>query len=400
MAISHLSGLVRSQVETAQNREARTATLYALSRELTTSSSLSAVMQTVLHHLAETFGGQALILLPGPNGLETRAASSPLRLSPAQKEAADSIFHSGQPAAPGSSLRWQPLQTANGLVGVLGVQPGAQPGFSLEQRQLLEAYSSLAALAIERALLAEQASRSNLLQEAEKLQSALLNSISHDLRTPLATVTSALSSLHEAEAEDSGVEMDRETRIELITTAWEEAERLNRLVGNLLDMTRLEAGAIHLNLEEGDLEDLIGVALTRLRKRLADYAICTAIPTARRMIPMDAGLIEQVLVNLLDNAAKYSPPGSQIDVGFRQAPGVTEVWVADRGRGIPPDQLEHIFEKFFRVQRPDGISGTGLGLSICKGIVEAHGGQIAAANRPGGGTVIQFRLPGDEGGLP
>jgi two-component system sensor histidine kinase KdpD len=264
---------------------------------------------------------------------------------------------------------------------------------SLEQRQLLEAYSSLAALAIERAILADQASRNLLLQEAEKLQSALLNSLSHDLRTPLASVTGVLSSLHEAEVEGGRVVMDHATRLELIATGWEEAERLNRLVGNLLDMTRLEAGAIHLNLEDSDMEDVIGVALMRLRARLAEYTICTEIPDSRPMTRMDSTLIEQVLVNLLDNAAKYSPRGSQIDVGFERASNYLNTWVADRGAGIPEEDLNRIFDKFYRAQRPDGVSGTGLGLSICKGMVEAHGGSIQAVNRQGGGTRITFSLP-------
>jgi two-component system sensor histidine kinase KdpD len=158
-------------------------------------------------------------------------------------------------------------------------------------------------------------------------------------------------------------------------------------------MTRLEAGAIHLNLEDSDMEDVIGVALTRLRSRLADYAILTDIPASRPMVHMDAVLVEQVLVNLLDNAAKYSPRGSQIEVGFRQRAEFLDVWVADCGRGIPAEDLQRVFEKFFRVQRPDGITGTGLGLSICKGIIEAHGGSIRAENREQGGTQITFTLP-------
>lgn len=400
LAISNLTGQVRNQVEAAQNREARTVTLYNLSRELTISPNLDTVMATVLHHLGQTFERKAVILLPGKNGLEIRAASCEMELSSAENDAATWAFQNARSAGVGTdtlpegSLRWQPLQTAQGVVGALGVQPtAAQQSLSLDQRQLLEAYSSLAAMAIERTILAEQASRNLLLQEAEKLQSALLNSISHDLRTPLASVTGVLSSLHEAESGDGEMVLDHSTRLELINTGWEEAERLNRLVGNLLDMTRLEAGAIHLNLDDSDMEDVIGVALTRLHSRLAGYTICTEIPSSRPMIRMDSVLVEQVLVNLLDNAAKYSPLESQIDIGFHQKGDFLDVWVADRGRGIPNEDLQHIFEKFFRVQRPDGISGTGLGLSICKGIIEAHGGTIQAENREHGGTQITFTLP-------
>ena len=400
LVISNLTAQVRSQVEAAQNREARTAALYALSSELTTSANLDMVMQTVLHHLGQTFDRKAVILLPGKNGLEISAASCEMELSSPEQDAAAWAFQTARPAGRGTDtfpetlLRWQPLRAAHQVVGALGVETSdPQQMLSLEQRQLLEAYSSLAALAIERASLADQASRNLLLQEAEKLQSALLNSISHDLRTPLASVTGVLSSLHEAEVEGGRVVMDHATRLELIATGWEEAERLNRLVGNLLDMTRLEAGAIHLNLQDSDMEDVIGVALMRLRARLAEYTICTEIPDSRPMTQMDSTLIEQVLVNLLDNAAKYSPRGSQIDVGFERASNYLNTWVADRGAGVPEEDLNRIFDKFYRAQRPDGVSGTGLGLSICKGMVEAHGGSIQAVNRQGGGTRITFSLP-------
>lgn len=399
LAISHLTGLVRSQVEAAQNREARAAMLYNLSRELTTSRDLNSVLDTVLQHLSKIFDREAVILLPGQNELDVRATSQGLKLDEKEKEAAEWAFHHARPSGrgtdtlPETAIRWQPLRTAQGVVGTLGVRPSApRQALTMEQRQLLEAYSSLAALAIERASLEEQASQSRLLQETEKLQTALLNSISHDLRTPLASVTGALSSLHEAEVGDEVV-MDHETRLELIDTGWQEAERLNRLVGNLLDMTRLESGAIRLNFEDGDIEDVIGTALARLHNRLTGYRIHTRISTGRPLVKMDSGLIEQVLVNLLDNAAKYSPPGSEIEVGANQCGGELEVWVADHGRGVPPEDLEHIFEKFFRVQRTDGISGTGLGLSICKGIIEAHGGSIRAQNGEDGGTIITFSLP-------
>jgi two-component system sensor histidine kinase KdpD len=186
--------------------------------------------------------------------------------------------------------------------------------------------------------------------------------------------------------------MDRETRLELIDTGWEEAERLNRLVGNLLDMSRLEAGAIHLNCEDGDIEDVIGSALLRMHSRLQKHSIRTSVPENRPLAKIDFVLLEQVLINLLDNAAKYSPPGSEIEVGVEPDAQFLQVWVTDRGRGIPPADLERIFEKFYRIDRPDGIHGTGLGLSICKGIVEAHGGRIWAENRPEGGTRISFRL--------
>ena len=407
LVVSSLTGMVQSQVESSRTREARTAMLYNLSRELTVTLDLDAVLNKIIQQVGQTVDREAALLLPSSGGLELRAANPRLVLGNSEYTAADWAFETGHQTGPGthilseSTVRWYPLQTSSAVVGVLGVHL-TDPGsiISTEQRQLLEAYSSLAALAVERAALTEQAAQNRLLLESEKLQSALLNSISHDLRTPLATITGVFSSLHEAEREINTIELDHETRIELIDTGWQEAERLNRLVGNLLDMTRLEAGAIHLNREEGDIEDVIGAALTRLQRRLRDYKLITRIPPERVLVMIDFVLIEQVLVNLLDNAVKYSPAGGEIEVGVDYGQARMRVWVSDRGHGIPECDLEHIFDKFYRSQDSGShLSGTGLGLSICKGIVEAHGGIIRADNRKDGGATILFTLPIEPGNL-
>ena len=304
-------------------------------------------------------------------------------------------FEHDQPAGrgtdtlPAAPLRCQPLKTARGLVGVLGLRP-KQPGSLLtpEQRLALDAFAHQAALALERASLVEQARQAELLQAAEKLQTALLNSISHDLRTPLVAITGALSALDE----DDGT-LDEATRRSLVENARAEADRLNRLVGNLLNMTRIEAGALKLAREPCDISDLIGSALeivgSRLQERKVEVTISPEVP----LVNLDFVLIVQVLVNLLDNAIKYSPVDQPIEVGACQEGHEVQITVADRGPGIPPEDLERVFDKFYRVQRPGNISGTGLGLSICKGIVEAHGGSIRAENRAGGGTRLRIRLP-------
>ena len=302
-------------------------------------------------------------------------------------------FEHDQPAGlgtdtlPAVSLRCQPLKTARGLVGVLGVRLKEKAGLlTPEQRQTFNAFCHQAALAVERASLAEQARQAELLQATEKLQTALLNSISHDLRTPLVSITGALSSLREETSH-----LDQEDRDSLIDTAYGEAERLNRLVGNLLNMTRLEAGAIHLNREPCDIQDAIGSALEELEERLGDRQIKVDVPRIPPLISLDFALFVQVLVNLLDNAVKYSPPDTRIEVDrvFR-AQDAVQIEICDRGIGIPPEDLERVFDKFYRVQRPESVSGTGLGLAICKGIIEAHGGNIQASNRPGGGTIISL----------
>jgi two-component system sensor histidine kinase KdpD len=283
-----------------------------------------------------------------------------------------------------------PLKTARGVVGVLGVKSlgAADIPLTAEQRRLMEAFASQASLAIERAQLAEAARQTQVLQATEKLQTALLNSISHDLRTPLVSITGALSSL-----QDQATQLSEADRLSLVDNARGEAERLNRLVGNLLDMTRLEAGALTLRLEPGDVQDLIGTSLEQVDDRLSGRAVTLEVPADLPLVPMDFALMTRVMVNLLDNALKYSPPGSPLEVQARVNEGQLEIQVADRGLGIPPEDLVHVFDKFYRVQRPENVSGTGLGLSICKGIVEAHHGTIRAEKRDGGGTCLIVTLP-------
>jgi two-component system sensor histidine kinase KdpD len=257
-----------------------------------------------------------------------------------------------------------------------------------DQRRLLETSASQAALAIERAQLAEQAQQSQLLQATERLQTALLNSISHDLRTPLVSIIGSLSSLA-----DAGQTMDAEIHQSLIDTAREEADRMNRLIGNLLNMTRLEAGAMQVVKQPGDIQDAIGTALENLNDHLRERKILVDIEENTTFVLMDFVLIVHVLVNLIDNALKYSAPESPVEIQACRADQEISVSVSDHGIGIPADDLERVFEKFYRVQRPEKISGTGLGLSISKGIIEAHGGRIWAENRQGGGTTITFTLP-------
>jgi two-component system sensor histidine kinase KdpD len=272
---------------------------------------------------------------------------------------------------------------------VLGIRP-KELGRLLnpEQRQTLDSFAHQAALAVERAMLAEQARQAELLQATEKLQTSLLNSISHDLRTPLVSITGALSSLRE-----KTLILDQEAHDSLLETAYGEAERLNRLVGNLLNMTRLEAGAIHLKKEPCDIQDAIGAALEQLGERLARRQVKINLPPDLSLIALDVAFFEQALVNVLDNAVKYSPPDTLIEINVAQAQDTVRIEICDRGIGIPPEDLERVFDKFYRVQRPESVSGTGLGLAICKGIVEAHNGMVRAENRPGGGTIVTITLP-------
>jgi two-component system sensor histidine kinase KdpD len=311
-------------------------------------------------------------------------------------------YKNGRPAGrgtdtlPAAQIRFSPLKTARGIVGILGVKPlEPQNILSSDQRILLEGFANLSALAIERASFAEEAAQTDMLQKTEKLQTALLNSISHEFRTPLSSILGVLTSLSESERdEQTSTKLDRDTRLELIDSATKQARRLNRLVENLLDMTRLEAGAIHLNREPLDIQDLIGTVLYRMVGPLGNRPVLVDIPSEIPLITADAVLIGEVFSNVLGNACKYSPSDSPIDISIRKEDqDKIIISIKDYGLGIPPEDLERIFDKFYRVQRQNQVSGTGLGLTICKGIVEAHGGRIWAENNPDRGITITFSLP-------
>lgn len=395
LVISSLTARVREQAESAILREKQTSALYNLGRDLTSATDLKHITEIIIAHISNAFDRDAAIFLPVNQQIFT-FASSP-NYEPDENELAvaawafehDESAGRGTDTLPAASLRCMPLKTANNIIGVLGIRPKDLNNLlTPEQRQMLAAFTNQAALAIERASLVDQARQAELLQATEKLQTALLNSISHDLRTPLVSITGALTSLDEQS--DS---LNDEYRKSLIVTAREEAERLNRLVGNLLSMTRIESGAIKLHNEPGDIQDVVGTALEQLGKRVGSHPIKVNIPDDFPLIPMDFTLVVQVVVNLLENAIKYSPSDSLIEVSAVVDNEKARLQIADRGVGIPSDDLSRIFDKFYRVQRPENVNGTGLGLSISKGIVEAHHGTIYARRRDGGGTIVNVEMP-------
>jgi len=397
LVISQLTSQVREQAEAAKQREVQTVALYELGRDLTETTGLEAVTQTAIGHVGQTFSREVTIFLPVAGILKVFASSSELAISDDDLAVAAWTFEHGQPAGrgtdtlPEASMRYQPLKTMRGAVGVLGVKPSIPDRFlTRDQLRTLDAFTNQIALAIERARLAEQTRQTEMLEITDKLQNALLNSISHDLRTPLVSITGALSSLT-----NDQVTLNESARRSLIETASEEADRLNRLVGNLLDMTRLESGAMHVRREACDLQDLVGSSLEEVGSRLGDRLIVVDVPDTLPLVSMDFVLIQRVLVNVIDNGLKYSPQESPLEIRAQMAGAFVEITVADRGMGIPPEDLSRIFDKFYRVQRPDNVNGTGLGLAIGKGIVDAHGGFISAENRPGGGTIITIALPAE-----
>ena len=403
LVVSSLAAQAREQAEAARRQAEQTTQLFHLSRDLAAAPGVDELLQVVLRHVGQAFGRKGAILLPQAGRLETRLASPGFVLLPNELAAAGAAYQRAAPVGlhtthmPAAAVSCLPLMAPGRVVGVLalrGPADGSQPQ-AAEQGQLLDAFATQAALAIERAQLADQARQALLLKATEKLQTALLNSISHDLRTPLVSITGALSSLQEDQAV-----LDEDARRALVDNAREEAERLNQLVGNLLDMSRIEGGVMTVKREVVDMTDLVSTTLQQMQPRLAGRAVRLEAPPDLPLAPLDFVLMARVLVNLVDNALKYSPPGSPIDVRLQKAGSVVRIEVADRGIGIPPEDLRRVFDKFYRAQRMRGAGGTGLGLSICKGIVEAHGGQIRAEAREGGGTCLIIEMPAIPGSDP
>jgi two-component system sensor histidine kinase KdpD len=395
LVISSLAVRIRAQAEFARERERRMAALYAMSRELAGTRGVRELREVAVRHISEVFRTQVVMLLPQPDGrlAPDEAAQFPMDVS--ELAVGQWVHEHGQVAGqgtdtlPGASALYLPLTGSRGSVGVLGLRPqDPRPLQAPEQLHQLEAFASQTALAIERARLAEDAERAQVRAETERLRNSLLSSVSHDLRTPLASITGAASTLLENEAG-----LDAGTRRDLLETLHEEADRLNRLVQNLLEMTRLESGALQVQTEWHSVEEVVGAALGRFGKALAQRPVTTRVPPELPLVPMDDVLIEQVLINLIDNALKYTPAESPIEVTAEDGGGAVLIEVADRGPGLRPGEERRIFEKFQRAEAGPTVRGAGLGLAICRGIVHAHGGRIWAENRPGGGVTVRFTLP-------
>jgi two-component system sensor histidine kinase KdpD len=398
--ISRLTLRVRQQAEAARLRERRTAALYSMSRELVRERGSQRLSEIAIRHMSEIFDSKVAILVQDEQGRLIQAVTGGAAFTPDQQElsVAQWVFEHRQAAGlgtdtlPGAKALYLPLVASSGAVGVAGILPkNAGDGFEPEQYHYLEAFANQTAIAIERSFLGEAAQRALLKAETESLRNTLLSAISHDLRTPLAAITGAASTLLQED-----VLIDQVSRLDLIQTIHEEAEHLNRIIKNVLDMTRLESGAIQVNKEWQSLEEIVGAAVTRLGERLNDHPLSVKLQGNLPLVPFDSLLIEQVLINLFDNAIKYTPKGTPLELSATESFYTVTVSLADRGPGITPGEEEHIFEKFVRGRASGG--GVGLGLAICRTIIEAHGGKIWAENREGGGAVVRFTL--SSAGLP
>lgn len=395
---SYLSARVRQQALTAQERAATTENLYRFSRKLAGVVTLDDLLWAAAFQFAQMLKARVVILLPEGTSIAVRAGYPPEdTLDESDLAAAKWVWQHASPAGrgadtlPGAKRLFLPMRTGRGMIGIVGLdndRPG--PLLTPDQRRLFDALSDQAALAIERINLSEDIERARLIGEAERLRSALLTSISHDLRTPLASILGSASILRSQRGK-----LDEPAQTELIGTIQEEAERLNRFIANLLDMTRLESGAISPKLDFVDLGDIVGSAIRRGSSVLARHELHVDLPADLPMLRLDPVLFEQVLFNILDNAAKYAPPGSRIELRALREGDLVRIEVADEGDGIPPEDCERIFDKFYRVHAADRKrAGTGLGLAICRGFVDAMGGTIRASNRSTRrGAVLTITLP-------
>jgi two-component system, OmpR family, sensor histidine kinase KdpD len=390
---SRLASNTHEQATAAQHRAEQTAASYALSRTLNTADTAADIAKALHQHIDTAFQAEAFVWQVIDQALQPITPTNTTADGVAQW-----VYTHKQPAGHGTDtlsnapLRCLPLQTAQAIVGVVGLKPrlGVRnlPLASPDQARLLEAFISQAAAALQRVHMADQARQNDILRATETLQSALLNSISHDLKTPLVAISGSIGMLR-----DDHTHFTANDRAELIDNAWQQTDRLHRLVTNLLDMTRLEGGAVRLQIAPTDLSDLIGVALTNLDARIGDRHIALHIPHDLPLISLDYTLMLQVVVNLFDNALKYSPADQPITLHASANSTHAQLDIADRGLGIPTADLARIFDKFYRVQRNTAPSGTGLGLAICKAIVELHHGEISAHPHPEGGTIMRLRLP-------
>ena len=395
LTVSTLATRARDQADAARAHAQWTATLHALSHELAGARDPATIAASATRHVEGALGGTATVLLPQEDGALSERAGAGRMLEEGEGEAARRAFtlaatvtrHTGTSGA--TRAVYLPLRTASRTLGVLAFHPaaGTIPKADPARHQMLEALAQQVASALERALLAEESKMVELRARTEELRNALLSSVSHDLRTPLAAITGSATTLLEDGAPLGPQQAD------LVRTIHEEAERLNRLVTNLLAMTRV-AGGLEPRKEWVPLEEIVGSALERAGPRLEGRRVQSRIPDDLPLVPADPVLIEQVLVNLLENAGRYTPAGTPIDISVSRDGDRVRVEVLDRGPGLPAGTETRVFEKFFRGPgAPAG--GSGLGLTICRGIVAAHGGRIEAANRPEGGASFRFTLPID-----
>lgn len=396
--ISTLTTRVREQADEASLRERRTATLYSMSRELASTEDVNGLISLGMRHICEIFDSAVAVLLPDSKGNLSRTlnAQGQRGLVKIDMAVAQWVQNNRQMAGlgtntlPGADALYVPLIGTNRNMGVLAVGPTERDKFlRAEQMQLLQTFAHQLAQACERAYLADENEQTRIKIREEQLRNTLLSSVSHDLRTPLATIAGAASSIMEA-PDSINIDSCRERAKEI----YDESDRLNRLVTNLLDMTKLESDNLQIQKTWHPVDELIGAALSCLDESIGEREVKTNISTGLLLLSVDPLLIQQLLVNLIENAIKYTPANSPIEISAAEDGDEVVISIGDRGPGIPEENREKVFQKFYR-QQNDQRPGAGLGLAICHGIVQAHGGRIWVEENPGGGALFRFSLPID-----
>ncbi|HWM29728.1 MAG TPA: sensor histidine kinase KdpD [Woeseiaceae bacterium] len=396
LVVSGLAQRVRRQSDAARTRYLRTLALYFMSRKLAATADVDGLASFSARHVADVFGGETAVLLPEPSGqLKIGAKHGEFAVESANESAAARWVFDHQKWAgwstdtlPASQAIYLPLVASGSSLGVLAMRPRERNRpLEPDQRHLLEMFATQLAIALERSAFASQAEGARRDAEMEQIRSSLLSCVSHDLRTPLATIGGAASAL----ADDSS-QLTAATRRELAQSIVDEAGRLNQLVSKLLDMTRLESAGFRLQKDWYPLDELVGAALTRLNSVLRRHRVITAIPEQLPLLYVDGPLIEEVLGNLLENAARYSPDSSVTIRATTDAKNVV-VEVIDEGQGLQPGTEREIFRRFVRHRPSNDRQGTGLGLAICESVVRLHDGDIGAGNTPHGGARFWFTLP-------
>ncbi len=404
LLIANLTTRLRDLADTARQRERRTSLLYAMSRELAAARDRREVATVAVRHVHDTFDADAALLVVAPSdrpgGLETAAsAGSPDWLDEREFGVARWAFdHTaaagvGTRALPASKGYYRPISSSQGRLAVLALRPRAPEALSATtQRLLLDTFANQIALALERVALMEGQQAARFEAESERLRSALLSSVSHDLRTPLASIAGAATALR------SGGPLDESTRDALTESIVREAERLNDLIANLVFATRLESGGVELRREWTSVEEAVGAGLARHREALRARPFTVLLPADLPLVRVDNAMIPQVIHNLVDNALRYTPEGTPIEISAWTTDANVIVKVADQGPGLADDERAKVFLRFYRgrAARPTGTrSGVGLGLTICEGIVKAHGGRVWAEPNTPRGVAFYFSLPID-----
>ena len=397
VTMANLMTSIRRQIRATGDRERRTALLYAMSRDLSATRGVANMSRVAIKHIVEVFDCQAVVLLPDEAGKLHRPGEAPVEGSfrEADLAIAQSMFERGERGGLGSeNMRWAPamyvpLIHEQQRLGVLVVLPlNRRRLLQPEQYRLLDAFGEQLALALERAGLAVAAEAARVAAETESLRNTLLASISHDLRTPLAAIAGAGSTLAER-----GSDLGDEMRTSLARSIEAKAVQMSEIVSNVLDLMRFESGQLALRRDGHVLDDLIGAALMRMEERLSDHPVRIDVPNEMPVLFVDGTLIVQLLANIFDNAAKYTPAGAAVHIRARLDTDRLAVEIDDEGPGFPARDPERLFKKFQRGHDEGSVAGAGLGLAICRAIVRAHGGQIHATDRPGGGARVEFFLP-------